>query len=302
MRLTIVILIMCTLLVLAIHTRRDTFQQPCMPPDVQNYKYTRRVLSGNQWVCPQGWQDTGCGEYQCRKLSRCSTGLAKDYDFTRRVLVGNTWKCPQGGWQDTGCSWEHGERGEYQCRRKKAATQVPKASVSGSIPTNITYYGQSKSDDNGKGFIGIDLFAFDRFEVKYGNKRVYPVAVHHDHAPEWLYSVVEVSGSKITPGFLGYVVDICNRNDSSCKNKDKNGLSFLIDIHKTGFVASGNNNNGNDFTTGYVKKVGRIPITSLPAGMFPKGDNTYIMCSCQYPCTNNAWKHLGKLKAGKETC
>jgi hypothetical protein len=47
-----------------------------------------------------------------------------------------------------------------------------------------------------------------------------------------------------------------------------------------------------------VRKVGRIPITSLPAGMFPKGDDTYVRCSG----SGDKWKHLGKLKSGKETC
>lgn len=175
-------------------------------------------------------------------------------------------------------------------------------STSKGVPTNITYYGQSKADDNGVGFSGIDLFSFERYKLAYGGRRIYPVAVHHDHAHDWLYSVVEITGPKIAPGFLGYVVDICNRKDASCSNVRKNGLSFLIDIHKTGFLASGNTNNGNDFTTGYVKKIGYAPPMALPAGMFPKGDNTYVVCSCKSPCTNVKWKHLGKLKARKESC
>lgn len=302
-RVTHVILLVC-LLVVVYQMGRDGFQSSCMPPDVKNYVYMRRVLTGNQWVCPREWQDTGCswehgttqGQYQCRKLSPCVPGDPNANEYTRRTLQGARWLCPA-GWQDTGCSWQHEGHGEHQCRRPKTATAATTATTT-TIPTNISYYGQNASDDNGSGYVGVDLFSFGRFQVKYGDRRVYPVAVHQDHAAEWLFAVVEVTGPKIAPGFLGYVVDICNRNAPSCSNKDKNGRSFLIDIHKTGYAASGNTNNGKDFTTGNVRKVGHIPITSLPAGMFPKGDDTYVRCSG----SGDKWKHLGKLKSGKETC
>ena len=58
-RVTHVILLVC-LLVVVYQMRRDGFQSSCMPPDTKNYVYMRRVLSGNQWVCPREWQDTGC--------------------------------------------------------------------------------------------------------------------------------------------------------------------------------------------------------------------------------------------------
>lgn len=263
------------------------------------------------------------GIYVTREsFTQCQAVDSKTYDYTTRIIAGNTWRCPF-TWQDTGCNWTHKGKGQYQCRRTKGSgvplelaikyTQqiLGKGSVAkpvspktpkqdSRIRTNITYYGQNKADDNGLGFTGVDLFSFDRYRVTYGDRRVYPVAVHHDHAHDWLYSVVEVTGPKIAPNFLGYVVDICNRNDKDCSNKDKNGLSFLIDIHKTGFVASGNRNNGRDFTTGYVKKIGHISPTKLPDGMFPKGSNTYIVCKCDAPCTAPVWKSLGSLKAGKK--
>jgi len=265
-------------------TRQELFRG-CMPVDTKTYDYTTRIIAGNAWRCPFTWQDTGCnwthknaGQYQCRRAKGSPVPLELAIKYTQQVL------------------------GKGAIPQPVPKPAPPKPSTPTSIPTNITYYGQTKHDDNGLGFTGIDLFAFDRFRITYGDKRVYPVAVHHDHAHDWVYSVVEVTGPKIAKNFLGYVVDICNRNDSSCSNKDKNGLSFLIDIHKTGFEASGNTNNGRDFTTGYVRKVGYIPVTKLPAGMFPKGDDTYIMCACDAPCTAPVWKSLRALKAGTQKC
>ena len=152
------------------------------------------------------------------------------------------------------------------------------------IQTNITYYGQDSNDDNGVGFSGVNLHRLGTQGMSFNGKPVYPVAVHHDEASQWMYKVVELQGSKITPGFLGYVVDICNRKDSSCSNRNKNGLSFLIDIHKTGFQASGNTNNGQDFTTGQVRMVGSIPPKDIPTDYFMKGAKTYMMCGCTGRC------------------
>lgn len=155
---------------------------------------------------------------------------------------------------------------------------------SDAIETNITYFGQDANDDNGVGFAGVNLFRLGNGNMTFNGKRVYPVAVHHDDAAKWMYAVVELSGPKIKPGFLGYVVDICNRDDSDCKNKHSNGLNFLVDIHKTGFVASGNTNNGNDKTTGNVRRVGYISPKSIPDAYLAEGANTYIMCGCTGKC------------------
>jgi hypothetical protein len=76
------------------------------------------------------------------------------------------------------------------------------------IPTNITYYGQDSNDDNGVGFSGVNLHRLGTQGMTFEGKQVYPVAVHHDEASQWMYKVVELKGEKVTPGFLGYV-DIC---------------------------------------------------------------------------------------------
>ena len=165
--------------------------------------------------------------------------------------------------------------------------------------TNISYYGQSAADDNGEGFIGVNLFKLGQSGLQFNGKKVYPVAVHHDHAPTYLYKVLEVRGDKVTPGFLGYVSDICNRKDSSCKNAYKNGLKFLVDIHKTGFEASGNKNNGNDFTTGEFRVVGQIPPTEIPKTAWLDGDKTYVMCKCTGQCEGKEqiWKSVKELSS-----
>ena len=136
-------------------------------------------------------------------------------------------------------------------------------------------------------------------QLQFNGKKVYPVAVHHDHAPTHLYKVLELRGDKVTPGFLGYVSDICDRKDGACKNAYKNGLKFLVDIHKTGFEASGNKNNGDDFTTGEFRVVGQIPPTEIPKTAWLEGDKTYVMCKCTGQCEGKEqiWKSVKELSS-----
>jgi hypothetical protein len=175
------------------------------------------------------------------------------------------------------------------------------------IKTNISYYGQDANDDNGKGMIGVDLFRLGSSgnncsrdntsacvgptKLKFNGKPVYPIAVHHDHAEKYLYKIMEVKGSKIKPGFLGVVADICNRVDSSCSNVRKNNLSFLVDIHKTGFAASGNTNNGQDFSTGETRVVGSISPKDIPKDAWI-GQGAWFLCKCTGKCDstqNQTW-------------
>lgn len=168
---------------------------------------------------------------------------------------------------------------------------TPSATAGDWVKTNISFYGQSKGDDNGKGFIGVDLFKVGAAGLKFNNQPVYPIAVHHDFAHSHLFKVMEVKGTRVKP-LLGYVVDICNRKDGQCKNVKKNGLNFLVDIHKTGFAAAGNTNNGNDFTTGEARVVGSIPPWDIPESAWLEGAKTYAMCSCTSPCEQKQqqWK------------
>lgn len=171
----------------------------------------------------------------------------------------------------------------YRNYRKKTKQR----NGAGWIPTNISYFGQNSNDDNGEGFAGVNLHRMGTRGMTFEGKRVYPVAVHQDEAPEWMYKVVEIKGPKIAKGFYGYVVDICDRNDGDCSNRNKNGFSFLVDIHKTGFVASGNRNNGKDLTTGLVRAVGSIHPKNIPTQYLLEGASTYIACKCTGRCNEN---------------
>jgi len=168
---------------------------------------------------------------------------------------------------------------------------VGTAVVGSSGKTNISFYGQDSADDNGEGATGIDLFAHGKAGIRFGGRRVYPVAVHQTAAAKMLYSVVEIRGQGIHP-ILGHVVDYCDIKDSSCKNYKKNGLSFLIDIHKTGFAAAGKSD---DITTGTYKVVGIIRPSQLPHSVWiPKvqSGKDSILCSCIGTCSKQKWTLL----------
>ncbi len=215
-------------------------------------------------------------------FTECKPGDISKYEYTRRIdsTGTGTWVCPA-GWSDTGCSWEHGEvEGERQCRRR---VQTRTETAGGSwIKCNISYYGQNPSDDNGEGIIGVNLMKLGTSGLSFNGRPVYPIAVHHDHAPEYLFKVLEIKGTRVNP-LLGYVADICNRNDGECKNVSRNGLNFLVDIHKTGFAAAGTAD-GKDLTTGECRVVGAIPPSQIPKHTWLQGDNTWFLCKCSGKC------------------
>lgn len=164
--------------------------------------------------------------------------------------------------------------------------------------TNITGYGQSAKDDNGEGLSGVDLFAYGRAGVTFQGKPVYPIAVHQTAAGSMMYKVLEVvgdSGSGMKP-FYGHVVDMC-AIAHGCDNHLKNGYSFLVDVHKTGFEASG-------FKDGIIKGkyrvVGELRPQQLPSSVWISGvtsGKTPIMCSCSPElCKNMKWTPLGACK------
>lgn len=178
------------------------------------------------------------------------------------------------------------------------AGELGTAAVGSSGKTNITFYGQNAADDNGVGVVGVDLFAHGKAGIKFQGKSVYPVAVHQNHAASMLYKVIEVKGNGVKP-ILGHVVDMCNKNDASCSNYKKNNLSFLVDIHKTGFAAAGRSDG---VTTGDYKVIGHIPWSSLPKSVWTskvQAGSNYMLCSCTNDCAGNnqKWSQLGKCTA-----
>lgn len=154
------------------------------------------------------------------------------------------------------------------------------------VNTNISYYGGSRKDDNGIGFVNVDLRKLGQSGVTFNGRRVYPVAVHQDNAPSWLWKVVEItSNDKKVNGMYGWVVDICDRKDTGsgddkgCNNRKMNGLNFLVDIHSTGWKAA--RTNGNKLHTGKVRIVGALPPTKVSRSAWRKG---YVMCRCSGAC------------------
>lgn len=101
----------------------------CAPGDTTQFDYVLRQKAGSSWVCPPGYEDTGCswddgqdlGSYQCRRPRKvpCAPGDQTKFKYMRRQPAGSGWACP-GGYIDTGCSWNDGPQlGELQCRQPK---------------------------------------------------------------------------------------------------------------------------------------------------------------------------------------
>lgn len=182
--------------------------------------------------------------------------------------------------------WSRGRKS--RAKKKTSASSSGTAISSGaSGETVISYYGQNAADDNGFGASGVDLFKMKG--LQFNGKPVYPVAVHHDDAPKFLYKVLHITGKGIKP-IQGVVLDFCNRKDSSCTNKNKFGKNFLIDIHKLGFTAAGQNDG---LTTGTYQVIGEIRPSHLPKSSWPSkitsgGDS--ILCSCIGTCEDKQQK------------
>lgn len=176
-----------------------------------------------------------------------------------------------------------------------SAGDLGTALVGSSGKTTISFYGQSINDDNGQGFIGVDLFKHGNAGITFKGQRVYPVAVHHDHAPQFLYKLMEIEGKGLKKKIIGHVVDICNRQDSPCKNVNEHGLNFLVDIHATAFKDVGMNDG---LTTGTYKVVGQLRPPAMPSNIWIKGAETYLMCSCTGKCEGVAqkWVKVGMCK------
>lgn len=162
---------------------------------------------------------------------------------------------------------------------------------------NISTFG-GVGDDNDEGFIGVNLKNWKG--VNFRGKPVIPVAVHMDHGASFIYKVLEIHADTL-PMFYGFVVDLCDVKASSCKNKDRNGIGFLIDIHKSGWPALGlsESQGKNYLKTGTYTVIGEIKSTQIPKNLWmPKvqSGKDSMVCSCAGSCTgkNIVWKGLGK--------
>ena len=159
--------------------------------------------------------------------------------------------------------------------------------------TGVTFYGQSKADDNGVGFAGVDLFRHGEAGLKFKGKPLFPVAVFQGDAAEvGLWSVLEIRSDGFTnePSVYGHVVDVCNSGQDVCKtNTAKHG--FLVDIHKTAFEYVGADDG---LLFGEYRRVGSLDPGAIDADIWLK-DGT-IACSCTGTCKGNDVKWVPRKK------
>lgn len=167
---------------------------------------------------------------------------------------------------------------------------------------NISTFGGA-GDDNDIGFIGVDLKTWKvPGTINFSGKPVIPIAVHMDDGGGYIYKVLEVKAEGL-PAFYGFVTDLCNSAASSCKNKERGGLNFLIDIHKSGWPHLGmsESQGKNYLKTGTYTVIGEIKPSEVPKGAWTKkvqSRKDSMVCSCPSSgaCTikNAVWKELGK--------
>jgi hypothetical protein len=165
---------------------------------------------------------------------------------------------------------------------------------------NVSTFGGA-GDDNGEGFVGVDLDNWKIDSLKFLGKSVIPIAVHMDHGSAYIYKVLEVKADGLPP-FYGFVVDLCDRTSDSCKNKDRGGIGFLIDVHRSGWSRLGLSvSQGESYLkTGTYTVVGEIKSSEIPKNMWTKNvqaRTSSMVCSCpksKCDSTTAVWKELGK--------
>ena len=156
--------------------------------------------------------------------------------------------------------------------------------------TGITFYGQSKADDNGLGFTGVDLFKHGKAKLEFNGKPLFPGAVFQADGAAYLYKILEVKSDDFTNHKTVYVhiVDVCNSGQSVCKtNTKKHG--FLVDIHATAFDYVGKDDG---LLLGSFRKVGELKPNDIPTSVW---DGDYIICACKGACKGGdvTWKKKG---------
>ena len=136
-------------------------------------------------------------------------------------------------------------------------------SSSSSGRTNITFYGQTRGDDGGIGYSGVDLNAYGRVAVMWSGRRVYPVAVPTSKWRALAFKIIKVQGAGIRT-IYGHVVDQCA--DGSCsKNARARGYNMVVDIHRTGFKAAGKSDG---VIPGSFRVVGSLSPKIIPRSLF----------------------------------
>jgi len=167
-------------------------------------------------------------------------------------------------------------------------TSVESTTSTGSWKTTgITYFGQSKQDDNGLGYTGIDLFKHGKAKLEFNGKPLFPAAVFQGDGAEYLYDILEVKSDEFTNKKSVYVhiVDVCNSGQDVCKRNTKK-YGFLVDIHATAFEYVGKDDG---LHKGSFRKVGKLKPNDIPKSVW---HGEYIICSCKGTCQGGdvTWK------------
>lgn len=206
--------------------------------------------------------------------------------------------------------WYHAR---HPKQKKDAPAAAPAAAAPAAVGTsvgspatgpsgraNISTFGGA-GDDNDIGFTGTDLNALGAAGLTFQGKKLIPIAVFMGDGAAFLYKILEVKAPGM-PIFYGIVVDLCDSSQSVCKqNTTKNGLRFLIDIHKSGWPQLGLSDSKakNYFATGEYRTVGQMRPHAFPKSAWipaiASGKDS-IVCSCTGACTEKEaqWKTLSQ--------
>ena len=155
--------------------------------------------------------------------------------------------------------------------------------------TAITFYGQSKADDNGTGFAGVDLFRHGEAGLTFNGKPLFPVAIFQGSAAGMLWKIIEVKSNAFTNNktMYGHVVDVCNSGQDVCKTNSSKHGKYLVDIHKTAFTYVGLDDG---LHKGEYRKVGELRPSKISQNIWLK-DGT-VACSCTGGCKGNDVKWI----------
>lgn len=155
--------------------------------------------------------------------------------------------------------------------------------------TGLTFFGQSRADDNGIGITGVDLFRYGNSGIRYRGERVYPCAVFQGDASRYLYKVLEVTSSEFRKSKTVYlhVVDACNSGQQICRTNVRRHGGFLIDIHETATEEVGVDDG---LLKGSFRVVGEIGPNELPKKVWK---NAWRLCGCRGACKGGdmRWRH-----------
>ena len=160
---------------------------------------------------------------------------------------------------------------------------------SGSVGrTSVTFF------DDYQSVTGVDMYKYGNLNVQWFGRRVYPAAVHQNQASKFLYQILEITGKDMKPTLV-QILDICDRQDRDCHNVSVYGYNMLVDLHKTGWKALGQDDG---VLRGQYRIVGSVAPRNIPRQLWSDSirSGTYALCKCSGSCSENeqVWLPLDK--------